>query len=76
MAKGDNKGLPWRKSSLSGNLAASFSLTAPVWPIEFFALSHFGGSRMAGDIFGSSSMVEQPAVNRLVVGSSPTCRVF
>src|ERR1700722_15280551 len=25
--------------------------------------------------FGSSSMVEQPAVNRLVVGSSPTCRV-
>src|SRR6185436_21092207 len=24
--------------------------------------------------FGSSSMVEQPAVNRLVVGSSPTCR--
>ena len=25
-------------------------------------------------IFGSSSMVEQPAVNRLVVGSSPTCR--
>ncbi len=26
--------------------------------------------------FGSSSMVEQSAVNRPVVGSSPTCRVF
>ena len=26
--------------------------------------------------FGSSSMVEQPAVNRLVAGSSPACRVL
>src|SRR5204863_5669576 len=31
--------------------------------------------RSQGHNFGSSSMVEQPAVNRLVVGSSPTCRV-
>ncbi len=39
------------------------------WPVRAIRVSR------PIEFFGSSSMVEQSAVNRLVVGSSPTCRV-
>jgi hypothetical protein len=40
--------------------------------VDFYTPPKRGESRLV-EVFRSSSMVEQPAVNRLVVGSSPTC---